>query len=168
MRTWWAIVCTHLPCPLLRVVLFSFSSRIQYGNVWMCIVSVFGGRGTVFVDDNHFGPTVQFPDVVGMNYSRIFAKRTLAAGASSDPVLVFWSWLVPIRVFNRFAQARSPAALLCVIRTKGAFVQGSFLRTPLFPLRQNFVFAYPRFLRLCKAPPAAYAPLRPNSAGWRR
>jgi hypothetical protein len=60
------------PCPLLPFPPFLFRPGSSTVSVCMCIVPVFDGNGMVFVDDNHFGPAVQFPDVVGVIYSRIF------------------------------------------------------------------------------------------------
>ncbi len=48
----------------------SYGFRMRFG-CWALQLPVCDGNGMVFVDDNHFGPAVQFPDVVGVNYSRI-------------------------------------------------------------------------------------------------
>ena len=62
-----SVVPTLAGCPF-----FFFVQGSRTVNVCMCIVPVCDGNGMVFVDDNQLGPAVQFPDVVGVNYSRIF------------------------------------------------------------------------------------------------
>jgi hypothetical protein len=46
---------------LCRFSLFLFRPGSSTVNVCMCIVPVFDDNGMVFVDDNQFGPAVQFP-----------------------------------------------------------------------------------------------------------
>ena len=56
----------------LALSLFLLRPGSSTVSVCMCILPVFDGNGMVVVEDNQFGPAVQFPDVVGVNYSRIF------------------------------------------------------------------------------------------------
>jgi hypothetical protein len=54
----YARICRAHSCGLS---LFLFRPGSSTVNVRMCIVSVFDGNGMVYVDDNQFGPAVQFP-----------------------------------------------------------------------------------------------------------
>ncbi len=53
--------------------------------------------------------------------SRSGAKRTLAARASCEPALVFWSWVVPTHVLNSFAQALIRCAAVRYTRLVGSY-----------------------------------------------
>ncbi len=53
--------------------------------------------------------------------TRSGARRTLGAGASCEPALVFWSWLVPTRVFIGFAQALTRCAAVRYTRLVGSY-----------------------------------------------
>ncbi len=51
---------------------FIFFAQAPVRLTSACALPVFDGNGMVFVDDNHFGPAVQFPAVLAVNYSIIF------------------------------------------------------------------------------------------------
>jgi hypothetical protein len=94
------------------------------------------------------GPAAQFPDVVGVKLlenlsSRTGARRTLAAGASCEPALVFRSWLVPTRVFNSFAQALIRSDAVRYTRLLGSY-------TPFWSTVQD-LRAMPRYAHILLA-----------------